>query len=71
MTCVHRWQIEPANGPTSDGVCSRCGERKTFANSFADSFDRLQVRRPPRAYLLDPLPDAHVFGGRRIFGGVE
>jgi len=25
--------IEPANGPTSRGVCTRCGAERMFANS--------------------------------------
>jgi hypothetical protein len=31
--CQHRWLIEPANGPTSLGLCRLCGERRTFANN--------------------------------------
>ena len=31
--CVHWWQIEPPNGPTSTGRCKRCGAEKDFANS--------------------------------------
>lgn len=32
-TCAHHWVIEPPNGPTSEGVCQRCGERRAFTNS--------------------------------------
>jgi hypothetical protein len=31
--CQHRWLIQPANGPTSQGECRLCGERRTFANN--------------------------------------
>ena len=31
--CSHRWLIATPNGPTSEGVCSDCGEvRKDFSN---------------------------------------
>ena len=35
-TCKHHWVIEPANGPTSKGVCKLCGEVKVFDNILAD-----------------------------------
>ena len=31
--CVHHWIIEPAGGPTSVGVCAKCGAAKDFSNS--------------------------------------
>ena len=31
--CAHHWVIDRANGPTSEGVCQRCGERREFSNS--------------------------------------
>ena len=31
-SCVHRWDIEPADGPTSLGRCVRCGAEKRFRN---------------------------------------
>jgi len=31
--CAHHWVIEGPNGPMSDGVCQRCGERRQFTNS--------------------------------------
>ena len=33
--CGHHWVIARANGPTSEGVCQRCGESGEFANSQA------------------------------------
>ncbi len=30
--CLHHWVIETADGPTSEGVCQKCAEVKTFAN---------------------------------------
>jgi hypothetical protein len=34
--CTHFWVIEPARGPTSAGVCKRCGAAKEFHNSLSD-----------------------------------
>ncbi len=31
--CQHHWIIEPSAGPTSNGVCQRCGAEKEFQNS--------------------------------------
>ena len=30
--CLHHWVIETADGPTSEGICRKCAEVKTFAN---------------------------------------
>jgi hypothetical protein len=32
--CQHYWMIEAANGPSSMGTCSRCGESREFMNSM-------------------------------------
>ena len=32
-TCAHHWVIDRPNGPTSEGVCQRCGEKREFSNS--------------------------------------
>ena len=31
-TCTHHWLIESPNGPTSEGICKRCGATRTFRN---------------------------------------
>ena len=31
--CVHHWAIEDPNGRESEGVCKRCGLRRSFSNS--------------------------------------
>ena len=36
-TCAHHWDIAPANGPTSAGVCRNCGESKEFTNTVGGS----------------------------------
>ena len=32
LSCVHFWEIEPATGPKSMGVCNKCGGTKEFLN---------------------------------------
>ena len=32
FACTHRWDIEPASGPTSLGKCVNCGAEKSFDN---------------------------------------
>ncbi len=31
--CAHHWVIDRPNGPTSEGVCQRCGGKREFTNS--------------------------------------
>ena len=31
--CPHHWVIPAPNGPTSEGVCKRCGHQREFVNS--------------------------------------
>ncbi len=33
MACTHHWVIERPAGPTSEGVCQKCGETRQFSNS--------------------------------------
>ena len=35
-SCRHHWIIEPANGPTSRGICRNCRQSKWFNNSIVD-----------------------------------
>lgn len=34
--CAHSWQLPSPNGPTTLGMCSRCGASRVFNNSFPD-----------------------------------
>lgn len=34
--CRHHWMIAPPGGPTSSGVCKRCGAHRDFRNSTDD-----------------------------------
>ena len=31
--CAHHWVIAVPDGPTSEGVCRRCGQQREFMNS--------------------------------------
>ena len=42
QTCCHHWEIEPAEGPVSLGVCRLCHESKEFKNSI----DTYEAPRP-------------------------
>ena len=37
LTHEHFWDIESPNGPTSEGTCRHCGERRTFVNHVGGS----------------------------------
>jgi hypothetical protein len=45
-TCKHHWLIEPANGPTSRGICKLCGEVKLFDNVLADLLSSVDTFTP-------------------------
>ncbi len=33
--CIHYWDIEMAGGPTSNGICRKCGAERVFDNMFS------------------------------------
>ena len=37
--CIHHFDIPPPDGPTSEGVCRLCGERREFHNSLPCDHD--------------------------------
>ena len=48
VLCQHHWIIEPSAGPTSNGVCQRCGAEKEFQNTVeADTWARGANRGQP------------------------
>jgi hypothetical protein len=66
-TCQHRWQIDQASGPESQGTCSLCGETRTFKNWIEfDSWEktntinltRLGQRYRSEALALEPESEA-------------
>jgi hypothetical protein len=58
--CTHHWLIAPADGPTSEGVCCRCGERRMFKNSRPDGRKLSAKERRLIGQLLGYVP--HVSG---------
>lgn len=47
MACKHHWMIGPQDGPTSEGVCCHCGERREFRNSVKEYKVASEARRLP------------------------
>jgi len=35
--CTHYWVIDSPKGPSSEGFCKLCGQKKEFKNSFPTS----------------------------------
>ena len=36
LSCRHHWNIQPAEGPLSAGVCQACGAQREFKNYVED-----------------------------------
>ena len=34
-TCQHHWLIEAPEGPSSKGLCKKCGAKREFLNSLS------------------------------------
>ena len=43
---THHWLIQGQDGPSSDAVCKRCGERRAFLNDFKRLKSTWMRRRP-------------------------
>ena len=43
IECVHHWVIETPNGPTSRGVCKKCGTQRDFQNFTDDQARQIMV----------------------------
>lgn len=41
--CAHHWEIAPASGKESPGICKLCGAKKMFLNSVEQP-DKLHIR---------------------------
>ena len=44
--CAHFWVIESADGPTSQGICKYCGEKKGFINIMPNPADLKRGANP-------------------------
>ena len=52
MTCNHHWEIAPPEGPTSEGVCLKCGMTKPFPNYLPFKISAQRKGTRP----VDPYP---------------
>ena len=43
--CQHFWLIDPVLGPTSQGVCKYCGQKKTFLNIVEENQPKENLSR--------------------------
>ena len=42
--CIHHWRIEIPDGPTSTGICRRCGATREFKNYLETSVGEERMR---------------------------
>lgn len=73
--CCHHWIIESPQGPTSRGICRRCGAKRTFSNASPDGMNSFRQMGSFDAPNLKPLPKTktkrHPNWGKKIFKGCE
>ncbi len=56
--CRHYWVIEGARGPTSRGVCKRCGMEQEFQNAWYQSaYMGKEARVPKLPEFLEGEPE--------------
>ena len=60
--CAHHWVIDRPNGPLSEGLCQRCGERREFSNSI-DSvpWPISQRSRAQQFHMLNGFTSTRIF----------
>lgn len=58
LICQHYWVIESPAGPTSEGICKKCGTRRMFFNHV----DPEKVI-DKRSRMAKPLKTYHRLGG--------
>lgn len=42
--CIHHFLLESPDGPTSVGVCKRCGVQREFTNATPEDIDKVLRR---------------------------
>ena len=60
QACQHYWVIDAPNGPTSTGMCQKCGTQKEFCNILEtpDLWDQTPVNLAPLTEgLALPAPE--------------
>jgi hypothetical protein len=53
--CAHHWVIEPANEPTSKGICKLCGCEREFVNFLKDLRSTGTGQKSEEKPLLDEM----------------
>jgi len=56
--CAHRWLIGTPAGATSEGVCTLCGDTRTFANSYDEGGPAKKLQRVMERKVI-PLADGY------------
>ena len=67
--CTHYWDIGPSQGPTSKGVCRKCGIKKEFVNSFEGPWTRWTSTKKlisSTIYPVEPRKSRHRTTNTRI-----
>ena len=54
-SCIHHWVIETPQGPTSRGICKKCGLVREFCNVWTDSFNEHQMLSRGQAERKDAV----------------
>ncbi|MCH7606619.1 MAG: hypothetical protein IH962_05640 [Chloroflexi bacterium] len=59
--CSHHWEIQPATGPESQGICQLCGEVRAFKNyvegaTWGNSRRAAQSNTDSSQSVVQPLP---------------
>lgn len=65
LNCVHFWRIAPPAGPTSAGVCLKCGAERQFRNSLDDCGPAERMK----AHTMYCTPGSGTLGPLRIAEG--
>ena len=60
--CVHHWAIESPNGRESQGVCRRCGSKRSFANSTESVMweQSNTLRATPSPFRVSPTTNVSI-----------
>ena len=63
MTCVHHWRL--GEGPRAEGVCRKCGARRTFKGmpEYVDWHD-LAITRPGNPRFDDMVGGSEITAAR-------
>ena len=73
LVCQHHWAIQPADGPSSNGICQVCGETRDFKNYVESATwgDTRLNNRNSQWKVSDEIDARLVVGERSAFGDDE